>query len=89
MKLLFWEIFLINLFTIFLYEFPTIDYIKDNTYSKIIIIHSFDDEIIPYKHSVFLSEYADKLISITGLHNKPIFNDNFFTTLKQIITDEY
>jgi predicted alpha/beta hydrolase family esterase len=58
------------------YKFKSIDYAKDVTVSPLIIT-SYDDEVISYKHSVNLAEYFENVDNLHILNNKVKHNDYF------------
>lgn len=58
------------------YKFKSIDYAPDVTVSPLIIT-SYDDEVISYKHSVNLAEYFENVDKVHILNNKVKHNDYF------------
>lgn len=56
---------------------PTVEYLKD-VHAPVLIIHSLDDQLIPYHHSKSLLETANQrgtILSIRGTHNNAIAVD--------------
>lgn len=54
-------------------EFDTYSYLKKFN-GKLLLLHSQEDEIIPYSHAQKMNIYATKLITIEGSHNFPKIN---------------
>jgi predicted esterase len=42
------------------------------------IIHSREDELIPYTHAEVLKKYANNLLECRGKHSSPKMNETFF-----------
>lgn len=56
-----------------------------NNKLPIYIIHSINDERVPYSQSLELSKYIDnEIINIDGNHNSPIYNRNVYNLLKKL-----
>ncbi len=53
---------------------------------KTLVIHSIDDELIPYEHGQILSRYADDFITCNGNHCSPKMNKEFMDKIIQFIT---
>jgi alpha-beta hydrolase superfamily lysophospholipase len=70
-------------------KYRSYDYIK-YIRCPFIIVHSTRDEIIQYNHAEKLLEAAQKqkknvkLITIKGLHNAPIYTNEFFTEISDL-----
>lgn len=69
-----------------IYDFDNIKNLKIiNNSLPIYIIHSTNDERVPYSQSIKLSKYVEnKIIDIEGTHNSPIYNNNVYELLQKL-----
>ena len=62
---------------------------KKNIRVPICIFHSKDDELIPYKQAIKLSNIGRcELIDITGTHGHPIYNDDAINFIKNVMNNK-
>lgn len=60
--------------------------IENNKNTKIKILHSLDDELVPAFHSLYLMEkYSCELTTISGTHNEPNYGDSLDKILMESI----
>ncbi len=52
---------------------------------KTLVIHSKEDNLIPYSHALILKKYADDFYTCKGDHTNPIIDDEFINVLLQFI----
>ena len=53
--------------------------------SKVILLHSEDDEIVSYRNAKILEKHGGTLIDIKGYHNYPIISTNVWERVKDIL----
>ena len=58
---------------------------KSNISLKTCIIHSQDDDLIPFEHAKRLAKYADLLLECKGKHSRTILHTSIFHTLMEFI----
>jgi alpha-beta hydrolase superfamily lysophospholipase len=58
---------------------------KLNRDIKTFIIHSREDELIPYTHAEVLKKYANQLLECRGKHSSPKMNETFFKKIVDFI----
>ena len=58
---------------------------KLNKEMKTLILHSRDDELIPYTHAEVLKKYANDLFECGGKHSSPKINEAFFKKIMNFL----
>jgi alpha-beta hydrolase superfamily lysophospholipase len=58
---------------------------KLNKEMKTLLIHSREDELIPYTHAEFLKKYANDLWECGGKHSSPKMNEAFFKRIMDFL----
>ncbi len=62
--------------------------LKKNNKQKTLIIHSIDDELIPYEHAQILSRYCDDFYTCNGKHCSPKMNKEFMNKIIEFILSQ-
>ncbi|OPL17424.1 MAG: hypothetical protein AVO38_00070 [delta proteobacterium ML8_D] len=75
------------------YDYPTIEYIRD-VMCPVLIIHSSEDDYIPFSHAATLYEHANepkKLLKISGGHNNSYIKSEqvFIEGIRNFISGKY
>lgn len=58
---------------------------KLNIDIKTLLIHSRDDELIPYTHAEVLKKYSNHLLECGGTHSSPKMNEAFFKKIMDFL----
>lgn len=58
----------------------------------ILIVHSVDDEVVPYSQSQMLETYANKgpavkMLYLTGQHERPVYTETYKQALKDFLSE--